>query len=231
MRRTELPPPRPVVWPLRPLSSARHAVEAGDDRVVVTIDHAPLRGVTAEMLEWWYAHVPGTMAYAGTVYPRYLVWHPLDHVSYEIVGPDPSAAIVPGTKVRIREALGRDLDNVIDISVVVEELGSGRAVIAKRVAGTALVRLENEFETQASSVSYRTRLTIGDETWLARLGLNLIAHRRAFPSRRIEPWIRHHVEEIGNLENFLPALYASQRGGPTTEAEPERRELPARHPS
>ena len=27
------------------------------------------------------------------------------------------------------------------------------------------------------------------------------------PPRKLERWIKHHVEEIGNLENFLPALF------------------------
>lgn len=66
-----IPPPRPVLWPLRPVQSARTRVGELDGRTVVTIEHAPLPGVTAEMLTWWYGHVPGTMEYAGATYPRY----------------------------------------------------------------------------------------------------------------------------------------------------------------
>jgi hypothetical protein len=63
----------------------------------------------------------------------------------------------------------------------------------------------------------RTTLTIGDTTLLARAFLNRVARRRAFPETRIDPWIRHHIEEIGNLEHFLPDLYADQahHGGPS----------------
>jgi hypothetical protein len=50
-------------------------------------------------------------------------------------------------------------------------------------------------------------MRIGDTGPLGRLLFNHIAHRRAFPPRRIRPWIRHHIEEIGNLENFLPGLF------------------------
>ena len=52
------------------------------------------------MLSWWYRHVPGTMQYADGTYSRYLVWHPLDHISYEIENEHPvgEATIVePGT--------------------------------------------------------------------------------------------------------------------------------------
>jgi DAPG hydrolase PhiG domain len=206
MARPDLPPPRPVLWPLRPRESARVSVAAGDGRVVVTIEHAPLHEVTAEMLAWWFRHVPGTMAYAGGTYSRYEVWHPLDHISYTLVRPDPHGAIGPGAELRITEALGRNLDNLIDIRVTVEEFGDGRSVVVKRVMGAALVRLENEFQTEPAGARYVSRMTIGDTTPLGRRILNRIAHRRAFPPKRIEPWIRHHIEEIGNLEHFLPDL-------------------------
>jgi hypothetical protein len=50
-------------------------------------------------------------------------------------------------------------------------------------------------------------MTLGDTTRAGRLVLNRVAHRRAMPPRKLEKWIRHHIEEIGNLENFLPELF------------------------
>ena len=44
------------------------------------ITHAELKGVTPETLAWWYRHVIGEVEYAGRQWPRYLVWHPLDHM-------------------------------------------------------------------------------------------------------------------------------------------------------
>lgn len=190
-------------------------------RTIVRIEHEPLRGVTAGMLSWWYGNVPGTMTYAGKEYPRYLVWHPLDHISYDVVGGHalhPEADPVrPGSKLRIREALQRNPDQVIDIRVRVEEVGPHRAVIVKRVLGTTIVRLENDFSDVPHGAEYHTTLTIGDDTPLARAFLNRVAHRRAFPEARIGPWVTHHIEEIGNLEHFLPRLHAEQahqRGSP-----------------
>jgi hypothetical protein len=210
MARVELPPPRPILWPLRPPGSARVWSSHDGGRAVIGIEHAPLRSVTAEMLTWWYGHVPGLMPYAGRTYPRYLVWHPLDHISYQLVRPDPRGRVGPGALVHVTEALGRDPGHVIDIRVAVQELGDGRAVVGKQIAGTTVVRIENEFQTGPAGATYVSRLTIGDRTALGRLLLNRVAHRAAFPPQRIEPWIRHHIEEIGNLENFLPDLFASR---------------------
>ncbi|MEV4175097.1 hypothetical protein [Nonomuraea sp. NPDC049709] len=212
MSREQLPAPRPVVWPLRPPSSATVSQAAHDGQVVVTIEHAPLSGVTPEMLAWWFGHVPGTMRYAGDVYPRYLVWHPLDHISYELVQPASGGGIGPGARLHIREALGRDPRRLIDIRVQVEELGEGGAVVAKRVAGTGLVRLENEFTAVPSGTRNVSRLRLGDESLLGRLLTNHIATTRAFPPDKLDAWARHHIEEIGNLEHFLPELFEERAG-------------------
>jgi hypothetical protein len=200
----DLPAPRPVLWPLRPLESAAVSNSSDDSRTLVTINHAPLEQVTPEMLAWWYTHVPGDMRYAGSTWPRYLVWHPLDHISYEATTPGP---IGPGTRLHIKEALGRDPSMLLDLEVMVETVDSQSAVITKRLLGSSLVRLENEFTRTRSGCRYTTHLTIGDTTPLAHLFLNRTAHNRAFPQPKLTAWIRHHVEEIGNLENFLPDLY------------------------
>jgi hypothetical protein len=212
----ELPDPRPLLWPLRDRSSAAVRRHGDRHRTTVRIEHAPLRGLNAQMLHWWYGNVPGSMTYAGGTYPRYLVWHPLDHISYQVVSyrgdvaDHTGAPVRTGSELRIREALHRNPDQLIDIRVTVAELGPNRAVIVKRVLGTTIVRLENDFSDAPGGARYRTTLTVGDTTPLARAGLNLVAHRRAFPEARIEPWITHHIEEIGNLEHFLPDLYATE---------------------
>jgi hypothetical protein len=205
---TTLPAPRPVLWPLRTQDSARVARSDDGGRRVITIEHAPLAGVTAEMLTWWYGHVPGTMQYADGMYPRYLVWHPLDHISYEVEnGDDETVAVGAGTRLHIVEALGRDLDSVLDIHVTVERVDERSAVISKRVLGSSVVRLENEFESSNAGARYVTRMTLGDDTLPARLLLNRVARTRALPPPKLQRWIRHHIEEIGNLEHFLPTLF------------------------
>ncbi|MBB6549304.1 hypothetical protein [Nonomuraea rubra] len=192
---------------MRPPESARVSRTTHDGRLEITIEHAPLTGVTPQMLTWWYGHIPGTMEYAGAVYPRYLVWHPLDHISYELRTPGRDGGVSPGARLRIIEALGRDPGLVIDIQVRVQELTDERTVIAKRLAGTTLVRLENDFTAVPSGTRFVTRLQLGDSTLLGRLFLNRAAATRAFPPAKLQAWIKHHIEEVGNLEHFLPDLF------------------------
>jgi DAPG hydrolase PhiG domain len=201
----KLPAPRPVLWPLRTQDSARVSRSDDGGRRVITIEHAPLTGVTAEMLTWWYGHVRGTMPYADGMYPRYLVWHPLDHISYEVE--NDGAVVSAGSRLHIVEALGRDLESVLDIHVTVERVDERSAVISRRVLGSSVVRLENEFESSSAGARYVTRMTLGDDTLPGWLMLNRVARTKALPPRKLEKWIRHHIEEIGNLEHFLPALF------------------------
>ena len=106
-----------------------------DSRRQIIIDHAELNGVTPAILAWWYGHVVGDMEYAGRTYPRYLVWHPLDHISYEIEGNHETHEIKPGTRLHLREAFQRNTNNLLDLHVTVERIDSEAATIVKSVLG------------------------------------------------------------------------------------------------
>lgn len=190
--------PLPVLWALRPVESAQVNILRRDGVTVVDIQHAPLRGVTPSMISWWYRHLDGDMTYAGVTCSRFLVWHPLDHLGCE----------VDGARLHLTEALQRDPANALDLRVEITERQDNRVVIAKEVAGTSVVRMVNEFTSSPFGARFATTVTIGDDSRLGRVALNRMAHRRA--GRRIQPWIRHHIEEIGNLENFLPELIADR---------------------
>src|SRR6266849_3780016 len=55
-----------------------------DGRVVLQIEHELLRGVTPAMLVWWWRNIEGDMELKGLTYPRYLIWHPIDHIHFEV---------------------------------------------------------------------------------------------------------------------------------------------------
>jgi hypothetical protein len=99
---------------------------------------------------------------------------------------------------------------LLDIHVTVERMVDGSAVVGRRVLGSSVVRLENEFTSSKAGALYITRMTLGDETLPGRLALNRIARTRALPPPKLERWIQHHIEEIGNLENILPDLFAER---------------------
>ena len=77
--------PRPFNWAMKPLDSAETGVKTLDDgRLELTIRHDILKGVTPAMLGWWFRNIEGSMEHMGQTYPRYLIWHPIDHIHYEV---------------------------------------------------------------------------------------------------------------------------------------------------
>ncbi len=210
-----LPEPRPVLWPLRDVSSADVRDERlADGRRRISIRHQELAGVTPAMLDWWYGHVDGPMEYAGRTYPRYLVWHPLDHISYVVESRLPDGSVGVGCRLRIMEAFQRRPDRLLRIHVQVLRRDAEEAVIGRKLLGRTILRLVNRFSPTQSGTDYLSTMTIGTGAWPGRLGLNALLTRRILGGELAMHWARHHVEEIGTLEHFLPGLFAAQGARP-----------------
>ena len=209
---TPLPAPRPMLWPLRRADSAIVNIAIlPDGRRRIKIRHAELKGVTPEMLAWWFGHIEGEMLYAGRSWPRYLVWHPRDHISYEVVKRGRGRGNVGrGAQLRVREAFDRDPRNLLDVTMTVERIDSEAAIIGSRVLGASALRLCNFFQRTQTGTRYVSIMMIGSESGLGRYGLNWLLRSRILADDQAHAWIKHHIEEVGNLENFLPALYAAE---------------------
>jgi hypothetical protein len=204
-----LPPPRPLLWALRSRETAKVQDRLlADRRRRITIRHALLRGVTPEMLNWWYRNIEGEMDYAGGRWPRYCVWHPLDHIAYT-VSHRVNGEVRPGTRLHIREAFQRQPENLLDLQAEVDSIEPNTAIIQKRVGPLTVLRLANRFDEVAGGTRYVTEMTIGAAGLAGRV-LNALIRGRILAGALGQAWIRHHIEEIGMLERFLPDLYASE---------------------
>ena len=102
--RLPLPPPRQLPWPLKPLESAQTSLSYDEfGRMVMRIQHDTLKGLTPEMLVWWFSNIGGDMEVEGKRLNRYLVWHPYDHIRWELARPGPDGRASVGEKFRIVE--------------------------------------------------------------------------------------------------------------------------------
>lgn len=212
--RTELPDPILVPWTLKPLGSARTATldHLGDGRMHLAIEHDLVRGVTPEMLVWWFGHMHGTMEVEGRTYPRYRVWHPLDHVEHAYVH-TPPGGVGPGSVFHIHEVLGRNPVWRVDVLTDVTRLDPGGFAHRPRVHGLrGLARMDYRFERVAGGTRYVNSMTIGAPLPRWARGVNAPLLALAFDEARGRAWLRHNVEEVGSFEHFLPALYAEAHG-------------------
>jgi hypothetical protein len=204
----------PQLHPMRSVGSARSSVQpAPHHRLRVTIDHEPLRGVTPAMLLWWFGNLGGEMPYAGGSYPRYLVWHPLDHRGWTLVRPAPDGTAGEGARVRIREDFGADPAMAVDSTERVEKLDDTGIRLVVRVAGAQVFQLEHTWSAGRGRTHYTSVLDLGSRSPLLR-PVNSYLRRRVFRPGMEQAWIKHNIEEVGLLEHFLPALHRREQGGP-----------------
>ncbi|MBJ7464218.1 MAG: hypothetical protein JHD38_11330 [Mycolicibacterium sp.] len=193
---------RPVLYPLRTVDSATVRYTAAPHRRRrVTIDHRPLRGVTPSMLLDWFSELGGTMDYGGEVIDRYLAWHPIDHIRWELAAGEHA---VEGARFRIVEAFGGRPEYRVDVVDRVEKLDETGIRLVQRVAGVIVFSLEHTWSAGDDGTHYVSVLDIGARTPVFR-PVNAYLCRK-FPDHMARAWVRHNIEEVGQLEFLLPGL-------------------------
>lgn len=203
------PPIRTFGWQMKPLSSAHTTFVVRQNGLLeLTIAHDLVRGVTPAMLCWWFLHIDEVMTYQGHSYPRYLVWHPADHILYQDVtrGSDGSAGV--GSSRRIVEAFGRNAAYVVDSVEEVCKLDETGIVLRKRIGGIEVFSLEHHFGARPLGTRYSSRMIVGTSTPIASTIFNSLVRPRLFSNEMGHAWLQHNIEEVGNFEHFLPDLYA-----------------------
>jgi hypothetical protein len=208
MARREIPPPLDLDWPMKPVESADAEARWERGHMILTIEHDLVRGVTPDMLDWWFRHIDGEMAIEGRSYQRYRVWHPLDHIDWQLVQGDPRRVGV-GARFRIVEAFDRNPSWLVDSIETVTKLDATGIRLERRVLGDEVFSLEHWFATADGGTRYRSRMELGADTAFGRILFNRIIRPMIFSDLMGPAWIKHNIEEVGTFEHFLPELVRS----------------------
>jgi hypothetical protein len=207
--RMDLPEPLAVPWTMKPLASAATELRTLDDgRLFLSLRHDVLRGLTPEMVRFWFQNIAGDMQLEGRRVARYRVWHPRDHVAFRLARRGGSE-VGPGAVFHIQECFGRDPRWALDAKLHVTRLDDGGFATQPKLFGIPGARMTYRFTQVRSGTLYENDLTVGvaGARWL-----NEAVLPRIFPKARGQAWLLHNVEEVGNLEFFLPSLIAEIRG-------------------
>ncbi len=203
-------PPEPALtpWPLKPLASARSGVERlPTGQLRFWICHEVLHGVTPAMLAWWFANLEGEVEIDGRRINRYRAWHPHDHVHASYWRRLPDGSVGPGAWIRLREYLGANRRYEVNIRTRIEKLDEEGFVHNPVVHGLCgIARMEYRFTPVDGGTLYENCLIVGGARgWRRRL--NPLIERLMFTPQQGIAWLRHNIEEVGQLERFLPGLY------------------------
>lgn len=207
--RVDLPPAREFGWTLKATSSAQVTREKlADGRLAIAIDHDVVRGITTDMLGWWFQTFDHDVSWDGRSLQAYLLWHPYDHVRVQIKR-GPSGRVSPGDRLHITEVFGRDERFVVDQVAEIERWDAHGVGFVVRRFGLRVFTLNHQFEDVPGGVRYRSRALVGVSG--ARLFNPLVD--RMFPKEMAVAWVKHNVEEVGCFENFLAQLHATRNAG------------------
>ena len=209
---------RPVLYPLRAVDTATvHYSDQPHGRRRITIDHRPLAGITPTMLLDWFTHLGGTIAYGGEIIDRYLAWHPIDHIKWELARPAPGGGAAEGARFRMVEAFGGRPEYKIDEIARVEKLDETGIRLVKRIAGIPVFQLEHTWSAGSGGAHYVTVMDLGVRSAVLSVA-NKVVQRR-FPQDKVHAWVKHNIEEVGQLEYLLPQLKSSGEAEPAQGAQ------------
>lgn len=205
----KLYPPHDFGWTLRqPESADVVQTQLGDGRREIRLDHAPLPGVTTEMLGWWFQHFDGVAEFRGEKLPAYHLWHPRDHLSVRPTR-NREGRVAPGSRLHIREVFNRDPRFETDAHVIIHRWDRRGIGFHKHVLGHRVFELDHVFTDDAAGLLYRSCLRVGAASGPLAGLINCRLAPRLFGDATAEAWIRHNVEEVGCFPEFLPELFAA----------------------
>lgn len=248
MARSKIPGPMPAArdfgWALKPTESSHFQIcQRPNRQFAVVLNHALLRGVTAEMLVWWFQvftqlrvtleNVPG---YAGQTVPAYLLWHPSDHFDARLTGrTGPGGAPLAGqTRIHIQEAMQYNTygwDYPVNSELTVHYVGDdgwAMGLILPLLGPVMMLRIHFKDVVEGGShlgVHYHYEIVVGLP---GRDPLSRLINRRitgSFGTEFFSAWHTHNVIEVGTFEQFLPALYAQRDKGLTLAYAPHATDI------
>lgn len=227
----QMPAEREFGWALKTTETTNfEIIERDNGQFCAVLNHSLLRGVTSEMIHWWFLNfanlhivlddVPG---YEGQSVPGYYLWHPSDHCNATLrgaVAPDGTARA--GAKIHIREAmryktygLKYQVNTALSIFYCdADGWAMGKAlpifgkVMCLRISFKDVIK-----DGEIAGVHYHYEVVIGasGDDFVSR-ALNRKITQEYSPEF-FAAWHLHNTIEVGTFENFLPSLY-EQRGDP-----------------
>jgi hypothetical protein len=208
-RRLALPQPRKLPWPLKSLQSAKTSLSYDEfGRMVMHIRHDLLKGISPEMVAWWFGNIAGEMEIEGVRLDRYLVWHPFDHIFWQLARPGPDGHASVGAEFRIVEAFDSNPDFYIDVIDTVRRLDATGITLVGYRSGLQVSHLNHDFIAADGGTQYVSTLTIGTRLPLLRTVINPFIRNAIFTEAMGYAWLKHNVEEVGLLEHIIPRIYA-----------------------
>ncbi len=213
MKKLERLQPLPINWRMKDVTSAKTQIEdLPDGRREIRIAHSLIEGVTPAMLAWWFRNLHRTMEFQGETIPRYRLWHPRDHISVSLLKPGKTGntEIAAGAVLEISEGIVKPAKVITHVA----QLDETRFNLHGKVMGIKVIDHSHNFTATSAGTLDNTRTIIGSTAPIIGRVLTYIARTRKMNDEKIQAYFKHGIEEVGNFQYFLPAIY-EQRNNET----------------
>ncbi|MBO9474183.1 hypothetical protein J7413_11595 [Shimia sp. R10_1] len=205
----------PLGWPSRQLKDAYTSiVQLQNGCLQLRVEHSTLKGVSAEMLDWWFSvFVSQRVSYRGDVKKAFLFWHPQDHVDIRVSDDKALRPLRVGDEFYVGEMFGGDPKLQSRERVWVSKRDNAGFHVCLKRAGVRIGSICYNFQDVPGGVDVVTEATLGFERGLAKTLLNNFIARLSFNMGMSDPWLLHNVQEFGYLQHFLPELFSKRAQG------------------
>jgi hypothetical protein len=120
-----------------------------------------------------------------------------------------------GSAIHITEMLDARSNYLVDVETEIVKLDETGFAHRPRFHGLRVAQMDYEFHATDQGTQYYNSLTVGIRGVAGRL-VNPFIRRFAFDESRGLAWVKHNIEEVGNFESFLPALYTEAQEAPVS---------------
>lgn len=218
----------------KPVSSAKwvDVENLRSGAIRVRIEHDTIRGVTPEMMRWWFENLASSTTWNGIDFTgpeisHYHLWHHRDHIAVtpltEGDGGRINNGFTLGATSRIDEQFN-DHHERIHATVVTTRLDDEEFTFEIRRFGQTAGHIVHRYRPEQDGLAFYAETVIGFGTGLRRLG-NAI-RPLVYSTRTAENWIRHNIEETGRSEDVIPPLHRRAMAERTAALPSERPSLP-----
>ncbi len=202
----------------KPVSSAKwvNAKRRLDGSILVQIEHDNVKGVTPEMMKWWFENLGRTTTWNGEDFSGpeisfYHLWHHRDHIAITPLTDKPNGeknhGFAVGAMSKIDEQFN-DYKDRIGQTMMTIALDEKEFTFNIKLGKLTLGHIAHYYAPAEDGISFYAETKIGSDIPVLKYLINWLFIPFVYNLTSAENWIRHNIEETGRTEDIVPLLYA-----------------------
>lgn len=186
--------------------------------ILVQIDHDDIKGVTGEMIKWWFESLSGYTTWNGVDFSGpevslYHLWHHRDHVAVTPLSNAPDGTINHGFRggadSRIEERFNEFHFHVYN-RMRTTTLTDREFTFDIMMGNKAVGHISHIYEPVEGGVSFYAETEVGMNGGFIATLINKLVIPHIYNTKDAEHWICHNIEETGRTQDILPILFANK---------------------